>query len=258
MRNPDRETVFKFKQFEVINRRSAMKVGTDGVLLGAWCGTSRHISEDTDILEIDTVKSILDIGCGTGVISLMLAQRFPNALITGVEIDPLAAGEARENFGASPWPDRLKIVEGDFKTHYGKSLETRFDLIVSNPPFFTNGQLSPDDARLAARHENSLTLDSLLATSARIISENGSLCLVLPADREENLKYLAIVNRLHIKRLVKVSTVSHKPPRRLLAELVRQSVNHSQTRYSTIDIHGKDGDFSQEYTNLLKNFYLKF
>ena len=252
MRNPDRETVFKFKQFEVVNRRSAMKVGTDGVLLGAWCHASRYSAE------ADTVSTILDAGCGTGVISLMLAQRFHLAFVTGVEIDHMAAIEAHENFEMSPWADRLKLVEGDFLTYYAKNIATKFDLIVSNPPFFTNGQPSPDDARLTARHDSSLPLESLLKTSVGMISENGSLCLILPADREEELKRLAVINRFHIEKLIRVSTVSHKPPRRLLAELVHGSADTGPTHLSSLSIHCESGNFSQQYIDLLRDFYLKF
>lgn len=258
MRNPDRETVFKFKQFDVINRRSAMKVGTDGVLLGAWGDVSRYASDAVNPTKADMVRNILDVGCGTGVISLMQAQRFPHAVITGIEIDPEAAAEARENFEMSPWADRLRLIKGDFITCFGNNLEAKFDLIVSNPPFFTNGQLSPDKSRLTARHDTTLSLETLLNTAAGIISENGSLCLILPADREEDLKWLAVVNRFHIERLVKISTVPHKPPRRLLAELVPPAANGHQTRFSSLSIHCDDGNFSKEYADLLKDFYLKF
>lgn len=236
-----------------------MKVGTDGVLLGAWCQASSHAHiPEVHPDETCRVSKILDVGCGTGVISLMLAQRFPNAMITGVEIDPQAAREARENFDRSPWSDRLTVVEGDFKSLFGTYEESPFDLIVSNPPFFTNGELSPDNARLTARHESGLQLQSLIDISGKIIAENGSLCLVLPYERADELEWLAVAYRFSLVRLVKVSTVPRKPPRRLLAELVPLSANYPAPNFSSLCIHDENGGFSQEYTTLLKSFYLKF
>lgn len=260
MRNPDRETVFRFKQFDVSNRLSAMKVGTDGVLLGAW--SSLPPEEEENALpeakgaSAPVYPSILDVGCGTGLIALMLAQRCPQAHIRGIEIDNMAAEEAQGNFSASPWADRLSVIKGDFIAIHDIVGDQKFDLIVSNPPFFTTGEKSPDQARMAARHEASLPLSTLVETSCRILSDNGHICIVLPADREEELKYLAVVNHLCLSRLTRVSTVTTKPPRRILAEL--RHGPSSPTILSQLHIHGPKGGFSAEYISLVKDFYLNF
>lgn len=253
MRNRDRETVFRFKQFEVTNRHSAMKVGTDGVLLGAW-SLSGVINDET----FASPGRILDVGCGTGLIALMMAQCLPNARISGIEIDPVAAKEAADNFRASPWSERLEIVEGDFNKLFSETGSNVFDLIVSNPPFFANGELPPDEARLTARHESTLSLESLLRISSGVIAGDGSLCLVLPADREEELKYQAVINHFSIARLTRVSTVPSKPPRRILVGLRRIAKVETQTMADSLSIHDGDGGFTDEYVSLVKDFYLNF
>jgi tRNA1Val (adenine37-N6)-methyltransferase len=240
MRNPNRETVFNFKQFAIANSASAMKVGTDGVLLGAWasgCGLR-----------------ILDIGCGTGLIALMMAQRFPAATVVGVEIDPAAASEAASNFSNSPWANRLQAIQGDICQLSAEALGGRFDIIVSNPPFFANGIVSPEAARQQARHESALSLEKLLSVAANLLTDNGSFSVILPADREQDLKYQAVVSKLALVRLTRVTTVPRKPAKRLMAEL-RPSAN-SGCQEAALSIRGADGEFSQEYINLVKDFYL--
>lgn len=253
MRNPDRETVFRFKQFMVANRQSAMKVGTDGVLLGAWSlsGDGQSISPNTP------PERILDVGCGTGLIALMMAQRFPAAFITGIEIDPVAADEASMNFKSSPWSGRLTVIEGDFNQQFPETGSRSFDLIVSNPPFFNNGELSPDNARLTARHECSLSLESLLRTSSRILAENGYICLIMPSDRAEEIKYRGVINRLALTRMTWVSTVPSKPPRRVLVELRHESPTGQSVKIDHLSIHDGYGGLTDEYISLVKDFYLK-
>lgn len=262
MRNPDRETIFHFKRFSVVNRRCAMKVGTDGVLLAAWCSCPG--------------RRILDVGTGTGVIALIAAQRFPEASVTAIDIDPVAVEEAAANFASSPWPDRLTARKQDFNSlseGNGNLDETEpFDLIVCNPPFFTNGALAPDEARRTARHEGSLTLDSLLSGAAKLLRQpdtaadypGGVLSLILPADREEELKSAAVFNKLEISRLTRVSTVPTKPPRRILAALRHRNptgnsgISESQpTIIESLSLHGSDGTATGEYSALVSPFYLK-
>lgn len=250
MRNPDREKVFRFKRFEVANHLSAMKVGTDGVLLGAWALSRR---EGVGLLP---PARILDVGCGTGLIALMMAQRFPGADIYGIEIDPAAAAEASANFRNSPWSERLTVTEGDFTSVFPGAYNNLFDLIVSNPPFFTNGEHSPEAARLVARHEKTLPLETLLDISSKILSPQGSLCLVLPADRENNLKFLSVASRLAVSRLTLVSTVPSKPPRRLLAELRHASVIEGGISTDHLSLHDSSGGFTKDYHSLVKDFYL--
>ena len=186
----------------------------------------------------------------------MMAQRFPGADISGIEIDPAAAAEASANFRNSPWPERLTVTEGDFTSFYSSGATPPFDLIVSNPPFFTNGEHSPEAARLVARHEKTLPLETLLDTSSKILSPQGSLCLVLPADRENDLKFLSVASRLAISRLTLVSTVPSKPPRRLLAELRHASVIESGISTDHLSLHDSSGGFTTDYHSLVKDFYL--
>ena len=155
---------FQFKQFTIRHDRCAMKVGTDGVLLGAWANAKGK-------------QRILDIGTGSGLIALMLAQR-TDAMITGIEIDPASATQAQENAAASPWADRLQIVATDIA---GYTSYQAFDLIVSNPPFFNEMLLPPGAARSQARHTQALTFEALLFHVQRLLSPEGSFCAILPA-----------------------------------------------------------------------------
>lgn len=239
MRNPNRETVFHFKQFDICNRLSAMKVGTDGVLLGAWCVGG---------------QTMLDIGCGSGLIALMLAQRFPTGDITGVEIDPVAASEATSNFHNSPWKDRLSIIQGDITTVYDTLPKGEYDAIVCNPPFFVTGKQSDDTNRSQARHESTLTLTALLKVSNGLLTPTGTISLILPAEREKELEYLAIVHKLSLVRICTVSTVPTKPPRRIMAELSPATGKPLIRQH--ICLHDTSGNLSEEYATLVQDFYL--
>lgn len=221
-----------------------MKVGTDGVLLGAWAGCAYP-------------RRILDIGTGTGLIALMLAQRFPEADITAIEIDPQACEEAAGNFRRSPWASRLKLICGDFLNLPADILGEPFDLIVSNPPFFTNGALAPDTARLTARHEITLPLERLIETARAFLSPTGQVSLILPADHEGRIRETAVFNRLELSRMIHISTVPTKPPRRLLVELTHNGGN-AVCESDHLSIHSVDGNFTDKYINLLKDFYLNF
>lgn len=251
MRNPDREQTFRFKQFEVINRLSGMKVGTDGVLLGAWA----VLNSSTD----STLK-LLDIGTGSGVIALMLAQRFPQAVIDAVEIDREAASEAELNFSNSPWSDRLTILNGDITDPVIPLSPASYNLIISNPPFFTNGIKSDNDGRRTARHENGLTLEVLFAVSARLLKPQGKLSLVLPYERCGDIESLAVIHRFSLSRLTEISTVATRKPKRILAELTYnpESATVTPTGKRTLTISDGAGGYTPEYIKLLKDFYLKF
>lgn len=248
MRNPGRETTFRFKQFDVVNTLSAMKVGTDGVLLGAWAMSD---------LPADAAVSILDVGTGSGVIALMLAQRFSAARITGLEIDADACGEAAGNFCRSPWPDRLDAVRGDFSNPCAVS--RKFNFIVSNPPFYSDGLKAPDNARSMARHDGALSLDMLMRQAFRALYDDGRLSLVLPAERVDDLRYLATLNGFTLSRITNVRTVQRKPFRRILAELTKGATSGSGgCDESTLMIYESPGTFSREYKELLADFYLNF
>lgn len=278
MKNPDRDKIFKFKQFSVRNSESAMRVGTDAVLLGAWVSLpSTTAGEPTHIL---------DVGTGCGVIALMLAQRSPTSEICGLEIDPKACGEAQINFEASPWAARLSCVCADF-LKFCHTDQRPLDLIVSNPPFFTETTLSPDTSRAMARSQTFLPLSSLIQGAASLLRPGGTFALVLPAGFEAEVEYLAIASRMQLRRICRVRTSPRKPPTRILVELSRPaessrppelslsaelSLPPESTHLSSacdwttvtteLTIHGAPINgiptYTEEYTDLVKDFYLKF
>ena len=233
-----REKIFRFKQFSVVNDRTAMKVGTDGVLLGAWC-------------PVQSAKQVLDVGTGCGVIALMVAQRNDEAIITGIDIDEGAIEEAKLNFANSPWGERLSATLADFNQLADKN---RYDLIVSNPPYFTNGVLPTGDARTTARHTRSLTYHQLIGGATRLLNEDGSLALISPTDAEGEIVEAAAFASLHVRRVTRVIPVEGDIPKRTLWVLSRHDIPY---REDTLTISQADGNFTQEYIALTQAFYLK-
>lgn len=236
------DNIFRFKKFSVTQQKSAMKIGTDGVLLGAWASGDKPLS-------------VLDVGAGTGIISLMLAQRFPDAVITGIEVDADAAGECRNNFEASEWGNRLKVVNTDFA--FFDSADRKFDLIVSNPPFFANGIKAPDTGRALARHSSeNLSPEKLLEKGASLLSAKGYISMIVPAEHEETLIFKATLMKLSVSRLTRVTSKEGKPPVRIMIEFT----NHSEgvPVISGLSIRDSNNCFSEEYINLTKEFYINF
>lgn len=233
---------FRFKRFEVVQQRSAMKVGTDGVLLGAWAQLTTHH------------KRVLDVGTGTGVVALMMAQRSQEwtAEIVAVEIDEASATEAADNFAASPWSDRLSVAKCALQNY--KS-ETLFDHIVSNPPYFVSSLHSPDAGRTLARHTDSLSFDDLARAASRLLSNEGVLSVVLPADALGDITLAAARTGLFLCRRCDVySKSSSLKPIRVLLEFGRAAKATDLTR---LTIH-EGGDYADEYKDLTKDFYLAF
>lgn len=232
-----REKVFRFKQFAVLIDRTAMKVGTDGVLLGAWC-------------PVAGARHVLDVGTGCGVIALMIAQRNHEAVITGIDIDHDAVQEATLNFERSPWSDRLTAVEGNFND----MRTSGFDVIVSNPPFFTNGVLPAGDARIAARHTQSLTYRQLIEGAARLLSSHGALALISPTDAKGEIIEAATFATLPVRQVTHVIPVDGALPKRTLWLLTPRDIAYHE---DTVTIANRDGTFTQEYIELTGDFYLK-
>lgn len=207
-----------------------MKVGTDGVLLGAW-------------VPVDGVSTALDIGTGTGLIALMLAQRGVSD-ITALEIDSASAAEASLNIRRSIWSHQVKVINDDFLDFYPQH---RYDLIVSNPPFFDESLLSPDPRRAMARSDSSLPLDRLIEHAADLLTDCGKLALILPYIRRDVLTYSAAMHYLHINIEVAVSHCEGKPARRVMALLSKQlAPTIKQSLYIS----------SPEFSQLTKDFYL--
>lgn len=236
--NPNRESTFRFKQFAVKNKNSAMKVGTDGVLLGAWCG-------------IDGVRRALDVGTGTGLIALMLAQRNPSVHVTAVDIVREAVDEAKENVGNSPWNDRIDVVCGDFNTFpSGDSAFDPYDLIVSNPPFYKADVKSPDYARKMARHGDGLDYRSLIGRCVDgLLAPCGRLSMILPAEYDADVTFEAEMSRLRIVRKISVFTKKASAvPSRILWELSADAMRPAE--YGELRIG------SDDYNKLTEPFYL--
>lgn len=226
-----------------------MKVGTDGVLLAAWAFDGLDVTRD---------YTALDVGCGTGVMSLIMAQRFQRAIVTGVDIDDDAAAEAMENFHLSPWDGRLTAFHGDFLMMPEDESAGRYDLIICNPPFFTNGALAPDASRRCARHQESLTFATFFKGAARLLREGGRVAVVAPAEAEQELLFEAALCGLSPLRLTRVKTVERKPFRRVLLECELSGGGCRQLMVSQLLIMSPDGTHGEEYVRLVAPFYLKF
>ena len=230
--------MFRFKQFTVCDERSAMKIGTDGVLLGAWADCSG-------------ATRILDIGTGTGVIALQMAQRNNQAQIHAVEIDETAAKRARANFDLSPWAERLTVEQTAVQEF---APTEKFDLIVSNPPYFVDSLLPPDAKRSTARHTHDLTFEELDNAVCRLLSESGKFALILPIAEFE--KYLAIT-QLHLVRRCDVYPVVGGQVKRVMAEFAFEKGDDVVVENLAIE-RGRRGDYTEQYMALTKDFYLKF
>lgn len=234
---------FDFKQFSIIQEKSAMKVGTDGVLLGAW-------SKPNNSIFSDTCFHVLDIGTGTGLIALMISQRYPNAVIDAIEIDHDAAIEASLNVANSPWSERINIIESslnDFRP------TTRYDLIVTNPPFY-NATLKPEDnARASARHYDSLPFVDITRFADVYLSENGILSVIYPSNCEENIMLGISVSSLRFHTICDVYTKDNKPCKRRMASFSKQD---TEVINEHIIIRNTDNEYSEEYRHLTSDFYL--
>lgn len=298
---------FSFKQFTVWQEHAAMRVGTDGVLLGAWCDLSSCVSvvipdESTDrrqpenvcpadpsqILdssnrdqtvwddhvqdereksvcgaqngadaETKKVGRVLDIGSGTGVIALMVAQRTSNAQIDAVEPDSGSCEDALRNFAESPWADRLHlhgVTLQEYVSCYAEKVQ--YDLIVSNPPYFVDSLKAPDPVRNAVRHAVSLPFEELLDGVKTLLAEHGRFAVILPVTEGVLLEKLALERSLHCVRKCLVQTKPGVPPKRVMMEFGRKSVPlHSDLLIMETE---RQQEFTEEYRRLTRDFYLKF
>lgn len=229
---------FEFKQFTVYHDRCAMKVGTDGVLLGAWT-------------DVSSSRHILDIGTGTGLIALMLAQRCAHARITAMDIETEAIEQARNNFLISPWKDRIEAVLQDIKSF---STSMTYDTIVSNPPYFVNSLKCPNNQRNTARHTDTLDADSLLEKVATLLSEEGRFSIILPAEQMEEVIRIALGKKLYLSRQTMVITRPGLPPKRTLMEFSKSKTTFTANNLLIeLDRHV----YSEDYISLTRDFYLK-
>lgn len=228
---------FQFKQFTVWHDKCAMKVGTDGVLLGAWT-------------PVETACHILDIGTGTGLVALMLAQRC-QATIVALEIEPSASVQATENVAHSPWHDRIMIVQTDFRQY---KPNRKFDVIVSNPPYFVDSLKCPDEQRNAARHNDDLNYVDLLQGVSQLLAENGAFTLIIPTDVAEKVKKIGEAYCLYPARQLNVITKPDGKPKRVLITFTFiQQEYLIEVLLTEIARH----QYSKEYMALTKEYYIK-
>lgn len=231
---------FRFKQFTVFHDKCAMKVGIDGVLLGAWT-------------DVTNAESILDVGTGSGLIALMLAQR-SEATVTAIDIDADAVIQANENIENSVWRSKISATQITLQ-ELAQSTGTKFDLIVSNPPFFINSLKAPDEKRNTARHTDTLTHEELIDNTLKLISPNGSISIILPVEEGTKSIEYAFSKKLYCKRVVKVHPRPEKPAHRLLIELTPVEC---ETQSSELCIeNGERHNYSPEFTAIASPYYLK-
>ena len=247
--------MFRFKQFTVRQDRCAMKVSTDSILLGSWCQPRE-------------AAKILDIGTGTGLLSLMMAQKsLPDTLITALEIDASAAAQARDNVSQSPWPTKIKVLHNSLQSYFEceAAQSEKFDLIISNPPWFEYTKTASHNiknqireySRTLARQQLNLSLETLLQISSKLLREKGQICLVLPVSAESSLlndaeKYgFKIADKVMVRNSEK--HLAHCQLWRLIkAEYLTEPF------ISTVFIRTESNDYSPQFQQLCRDFYLKF
>ena len=230
-------STFQFKQFSVSQANTTMKVGTDAMLLGSL------VSLD------DQSTTVLDIGTGTGVIALMITQRFKNALVMAIEIDEDACREAEENFQASPWSNRLVSIEEDILEI---EFDSQFDLIVSNPPYYENSLLSENDRTARAKHAEFLPIDQLITKVEDLLSENGSFWVIVPSENADNWIETARQHKLDLEKSISIIGKEGQGEKRHILAFGR---NRVEVNVSELVVRDQKGNYTKEYIALTKDFH---
>ncbi|QEC53657.1 tRNA1Val (adenine37-N6)-methyltransferase [Anseongella ginsenosidimutans] len=237
---------FRFKQFIIEQDRCAMKVGTDGVLLGALAGT---FSGEPGLSVAG--GNILDIGTGTGLVALMLAQRSA-AQIDAVEIEEAAAGQAAENVARSDWAERIQVIHADFRDFY-RSCDKKYDLIASNPPYFRNSLKPVKEEKALARHGSNEFYRELVNGSMRLLQPWGRCCLILPAGAEKDLLLMAGEENLYLQQGL---TIRSKPGEKAIRRLLTFGKTKTQPLEKELVIYEREGRYTQDFAALVKPYYL--
>jgi tRNA1Val (adenine37-N6)-methyltransferase len=233
-----KQRIFRFKQFSIDHSRATMKVGTDGVLLGAWAN-------------VKDAKQLLDIGTGSGVIALMLAQRSdPDARIDAVELEAVDAHQAEENVAQSPWPTKVTIHQCAIQDFHPQK---QYDCIVTNPPYFINSYRAPDARRTEVRHTTSLSYETLVESISRLLAPEGRFSVILPPVESE--RFFAICSdEYYLTRKCLFRSRREKPIERILFEFARVD---TALESAEIILYGQGEEWSEEYKALTREFYLK-
>ncbi|WP_418512407.1 tRNA1(Val) (adenine(37)-N6)-methyltransferase [Corallibacter sp.] len=232
---------FHFKQFTVHQDRCAMKIGTDGVLLGAWSSLEHQ------------PFSILDIGAGTGILSLMLAQRSQAEIIDAIEIDDEAYEQCVDNFEQSPWGDRLFCYHASLD-EFTEEIEDTYDLIISNPPFYSENYKTDNQQRDLARFQDAMPFTHLLNSTSKLLSENGVFSVVIPHQEEKHFIELASKVALYPNKILHVKGT---PDSEIKRSLIDFSFKKSTINTSELIIETSRHNYTEAYKNLTKDFYLK-
>ena len=235
------QSLFKFKRFEMLHGKGSMKIGVDAVLIGAWAGEG---------------KNILEVGTGCGVISLILAQRFTEAQILAIDIDIPSVEEASENFSNSPWGERLRSELIKFPEGINSNIE-KYDLIISNPPYFRSGITAPLTPRLKARHQDSLSVFTLLDNSPSLLIPGGRLCMIFPVEFEDEAIKFASQKSLVPVRICRVRDNRRRSEKRVMTEFKYLENSEINTKFEYLTLF-EDGKPTDDYLKLCKDFYLKF
>ena len=232
---------FEFKQFAVNQSKCAMNVGTDAVLLGSW-------------VEINEAANILDIGTGTGVIAIMMAQK-SKAEIIALDIDASACEQSRENVKNSPWPERISIYNESLQ-HFATHYPLKFDLIVSNPPYFVDAYKSAEESRNQARHTDQLPFIDLVKSAISLLQPLGRICIILPTKESLKFRELAALNNLFLTKITHVKTTQYKDEKRQLLQF--ELINKKLIEETLVIEQEERHCYSKEYKELTKDFYLSF
>lgn len=253
---------FGFRQFFVRHDRSSMKVGTDGVLLGSWTPVQACQSPSGGGQK---GCSVLDVGTGSGLIALMLAQRtagMPDVRIDAIDIDEASCRQARENVDASPWAERLHVAQSslqEWQMVQGNCPNgTWYDLIVSNPPYFVHSLKAPDAARCAARHNDTLPFDVLMTECNRLLKPKGMLALIVPCEAEDELQTLAAAEGLQCLQKCYVHPKPGRPAKRVMIAWGKERTLSEETaeQVESLVLEDAQGGRSDAYKQLTKEFYL--
>lgn len=231
--------MFDFRQFSIDDSRCDMKVGTDGVMLGAWASVAN-------------ASRVLDAGAGCGLLSLMIAQRNHDASIDAVERSGEACSDAGKNIAATPLGQRVNVVHADITTM--RFNPESYDLIISNPPFFTESLRSPDAGRAESRHEGTFGVEWLIRNARLLLSPVGSLAFIAPSSRDSEIEFLLELHRLNIWRQCTVFPVEGKPAKRTLWQVSPSATCREEK--SSLTIRNTDHSLSTDYKNLTSEFYL--
>ena len=241
---------FRFKQFAVWHNRCAMKVGTDGVLLGAWATPASESGKEETTT--NNALKILDVGTGSGLIALMLAQRFPNSCIEGIDIDRASVFQAEWNVNESIFRERIVIKNKDYRDI--EQFCNKYDLIVSNPPFYEEETISGNIARDTARHTSFLSFETLISNTAKLLLPSGMFCVIIPHQSAANVISICVQEKLYLARRMDIKPTSQKSPNRTL--LAFSPMVQKDVKTQLLTLYDAENHRTEKYADMTKDFYL--